>query len=197
MVSSTLFSRLLQDAAKNGIVPSRSQKSVDWLRNRARDVGSVPTNKVFADTSRLVDSVEPGGLFIFKYDPKTKKDLPYYDTLPVVFPFAPTDDGFLGLNVHYLPHVLRARLMDGLYDHLSNDKMDNSTRLNISYQLLKRASSLEYFKPCVKRYIGRHVMSRFVRVAPKEWELCLFLPLERFEKASTSRVWADSRRMLR
>ena len=196
MTASVLFSKLLQDAQRQGVALNRSQKSVDWLRERARDVKSVQTKKLFEDKSRLVNSVEPGNLYLFQYDPKTKKDLPYYDRFPLVFPFAATEDGFMGLNMHYLPHLLRARLMDGLYEYTSNEKMDKTTKLKINYNLLKSVSKLEYFQPCIKRYIGNHVTSRFIYITPKEWELCLFLPLERFEKASTSRVWADSRRKI-
>lgn len=196
MTASVLFSKLLQDAQRQGIAVNQTRKSIDWLRERARDVKSVQTKKLFEDKSRLVNSVEPGSLFLFQYDPKTKKDLPYYDRFPLVFPFASTEDGFMGLNMHYLPHLLRARLMDGLYEYTSNEKMDKTTKLKISYDLLKSVSKLEYFRPCIKRYLGNHVTSRFIYITPKEWELALFLPLERFEKATTSRVWADSRRKI-
>lgn len=196
MTASILFSKMLQDAQRQGIALNRSQKSVDWLRERARDVKTVQTKKLFEDKSRLVNSVEPGSLFLFQYDPKTKRALPYYDRFPLVFPFAETEDGFMGLNMHYLPHLLRARLMDGLSDYMTNEKMDKTTKLKLNYGLLNKVSKLEYFRPCIKRYIGAHVMSRFIYIAPQEWELCLFLPLERFEKASTARVWADSRRKI-
>lgn len=196
MTASVLFSKLLQDAQRQGIAVNQTRKSIDWLRERARDVKSVQTKKLFEDKSRLVNSVEPGSLYLFKYDPKLKDVLPYYDRFPLVFPFASTEDGFMGLNMHYLPHILRARLMDGLYEYTSNEKMDKTTKLKISYDLLKSVSKLEYFRPCIKRYLGNHVTSRFIYITPKEWELALFLPLERFEKASTSRVWADSRRKI-
>ena len=79
MTASVLFSKLLQDAQRQGIAVNQTRKSIDWLRERARDVKSVQTKKLFEDKSRLVNSVEPGSLFLFRYDPKTKKDLPYYD----------------------------------------------------------------------------------------------------------------------
>jgi len=35
----------------------------------------------------MVDSVEPGGMYMFLYDPKTKAKLPYFDRFPLIFPF--------------------------------------------------------------------------------------------------------------
>jgi hypothetical protein len=34
-------------------------------------------------------------------------------------------------------------------------------------------------------------------VYPSEWDIALFLPTERFEKATTSQVWADSKKKVR
>jgi hypothetical protein len=31
-----------------------------------------------------------------------------------------------------------------------------------------------------------------IYVEPKEWDVALFLPLQRFQKASDQQVWADS-----
>ena len=48
--------------------------------------------------------------------------------------------------------------------------------------------------PCVKRYLGDHVKSSTVRIDADEWEIAIFLPVERFQKESKKTVWADSRR---
>ena len=49
---------------------------------------------------------------MFFYDPKFKKTLPYYDTFPLVLPLETYNDGFLGINMHYLPIPLRVNLLD-------------------------------------------------------------------------------------
>ena len=48
--------------------------------------------------------------------------------------------------------------------------------------------------PCVKRYLGDRIVSQTVRIDADEWEVAIFLPVERFQKASKGEVWADSRR---
>lgn len=196
MTAAVLFSSLLKDVAQKRQEGARSQASIDWLREKARAVKTVNPKSLLEDKSRAVSAIEPGSMYLFQYDPKLKGVLPYYDALPLVFPFAADSDGFMGLNMHYLPHLLRARLMDGLYEHLTNEKMDKTTKLNVSYSQLKKASKLKYFEPCIKRYLYSHVKSRFIYIAPSEWDLVLFLPLERFNKASRARVWEQSRNMV-
>lgn len=137
-----------------------------------------------------------GRLLMFYYDPKLKEILPYYDRFPLVIPVNFYDDGFLGLNLHYLPIPMRKQLLDALFTHYKNQHLSEKKRLQLDYELLKGASKYRWFKPCLKRYLYGHVRSKFHVVDPKEWEMVITLPLERFEKASTSKVWADSRRKI-
>ena len=81
--------------------------------------------------------------------------------------------------------------MDSLNKYATNDRYDRTTRLNLSYQLLKRFGRAV---PCVKRYLGDHVVSETVRIDADEWEIAIYLPVERFQKESARTVWKDSRR---
>ena len=146
---------------------------------------------------RLVTNVGIGRMYLFMYDPKTKDDLPYFDRFPLIFPFQKVTGGFYGVNMHYLPHILRARLMDALYTVANNKANDDTTKLRLSYQVLDSASKFRYFKPCVKHYLNNHVKSRFLWVPAEQWDTALFLPLERFVGANKQQVWRDSRRMVR
>jgi hypothetical protein len=101
--------------------------------------------------------------------------------------------GFLGINLHYLPPTLRASLFDGLTRFKSKTA---SKDLAINYQILTKYSSLSYFKPCVKRYLYGHVRSKFMYIEPEEWPIAIFLPLQKFQKASAGKVYADSRKSL-
>jgi hypothetical protein len=109
----------------------------------------------------------------------------------------PAEGGFYGINLHYLPPSLRANLMDALYSITNNKRYDENTKLRISYATLKNASKYRYFKPCFKHYLASHVKSRFIEIQPVEWDIALFLPTERFEKAGKSKVFADTRKMLK
>ena len=109
----------------------------------------------------------------------------------------PAPKGFYGLNLHYLPLDLRARLLDSLLDNINNKKYDETTRFRLSYDMLNRASKLKAFKPCFKRYLTGHVRSRLARVDAPEWEIATFLPTADWEKSSASSVYSDSRKKMR
>jgi len=81
--------------------------------------------------------------------------------------------------------------MDELKSNTNNNKFDETTRLNVNYDLLKRYGRAV---PCVKRYLGSQVRSATVRIDADEWEIAIFLPVERFQKESKDVVWKDSRR---
>ena len=53
-----------------------------------------------------------GNMYMFFYDPKYKETLPYYDGFPLIIMLGPAKGGFMGLNLHYLPPAVRARLLD-------------------------------------------------------------------------------------
>jgi hypothetical protein len=75
----------------------------------------------------------------------------------------------------------------------NNDKMDETTRLKVTYEILKTTARFKYFKPCVKMYLYSHVRSSgWLIVKPKKWHTALTLPIARFQKASEAKVHSDS-----
>jgi len=193
---SNLFQTLELAAFKKGITP-RSAESRAWFRRKAGALGKVDRNQIMNEPEmKLTGKQFPGGMFMFFYDPKGKDTLPYYDSFPLTIIVGGAPGGFTGLNLHYLPMVLRAKLLDGLLDVASDKKYNENTRFNLSYSMLKKASSMKYFKPCFKRYLMSNVRSRFAIVPAPEWEVATFLPTQDFQKSSKSSVWADSRRMI-
>lgn len=158
----------------------------------SRAAGPVIKTELMADQLRKASDSVIGNMYFFVYDPKHKKTLPYYDTFPLVFPIEIYDDGFLGLNFHYLDYKQRILLLGELSSLANNKKYDNTTKLLLSYKKIKAFS--QFFQPTVKRYLSGHVRSQFIRIFPDEWENALFLPLQNFEKATTGKVWKDSRK---
>ena len=171
-----------------------------WLREQARGVTTpIDTKRVLNNTrttDRLVTNITVGRMYLFMYDPKMKQELPYYDRFPLIFPFRRVKGGFYGINMHYLPHMMRAKLMDALYTLANNQSQDDTTKLRLSYQILARASRFRFYQPCVKHYLNNHVRTRFLWIPADQWETALFLPLERFVGATKQQVWKDSRRMV-
>lgn len=149
-------------------------------------------NSVSSGSFQGFSSLLIGQMVMYIYDAKHKETLPYWDRFPLVFPINLKDDGFLGINLHYLPPYERARLMTALYGLINNRKIDEKTKLNISYRILANSSRYRYFKPCVKRYLSGHLRSRLYIINPLEWDRVLLLPLANFQKAEDYKVWQDS-----
>jgi len=193
-----LFDEILADGIRRGQIPARERKAREWYRDAATRFTTVDENKMMkSDRDRLTTNPQYGSMYFFIYDAKHKQTLPYWDRFPLIFPFEDAPGGFRGLNMHYLPLPLRAKLMDALYDVSSNDRFDETTKLKLNYQTLKSASQYKYFKPTVHHYLSSHLKSRFLYIYPSEWDIALWLPLERFQKADKERVWKDSREIIR
>lgn len=187
-----LIDRIKQSLAKEGLTP-RTNKARDWLRAKIKDLR--PSRQaLLADRNRLRDKSIIGRMYFFYYDPKTKDKLPYYDRFPLVIPIERYPDGFLGLNLHYIHPKQRIILLDKLSEFANNSKYDETTKLRLSYDLLKAASKVYEMNACIKRYLFSHVDSRFLEISADEWDIAALLPMESFVKANTNKVYSDSRK---
>jgi hypothetical protein len=192
------FQKLAARGKLSGIdIKRNSEKAKNWFRDEAMKVKSMSVNK-FRDSTTPFQNIENlsqnsiGKLYTFVYDPKHKEVLPYYDTFPLIFPIDMKADRMLGINLHYLPPYLRARLMDALYQTSNNSKFDKTTQLKINYDILKSATQFKYFRPCLKMYLFSHVRSPFMYIKPEAWDYTILLPLARFQKKSNEYVWMSS-----
>ena len=150
-----------------------------WYRNRIKELGTPSQAQLIRD-GKITGRVNFGALNMFIYDPKLKNKLPYYDTFPLVLPIERYRDGFLGINFHYLPYALRARLLSRLDP-------------NANYSALK---NVKLVKPTLKRYLNTNVRSRFRKLEEEDFMTAIMLPVQRFKKSSTNKVWSDSRKVI-
>lgn len=193
----SIYTTLVKQATKSGLdITDRSKKSITWLRQKYNEISknSVRTTNFINESERKRNIGKVGRMYMFVYDPKGKDTLPFYDRFPLIYMVEPAEGGFYGINLHYLPPILRAKLMDALYETQVNGVVGNeTTRLKISYQILKAAARFRWFKPCFKHYLFQHMRSKFIYVPPEEWDMTVFLPTEQFKKATREQVWKDSR----
>ena len=151
-----------------------------WYRNRIKELGT-PSVPELLRSGKLSKTPTGKSLNMFVYSPKGRNKLPYYDTFPLVLPLKNMEGGFLGLNFHYLPYALRARLLDAA----------GGDNLNIGAIEKNRLT-----KPCIKRYLFGYTRSMFRKIDDEDNLTAIMLPVQRFKKASTSEVWSDSRKMI-
>ena len=172
-MAETYFDKI-QQQVKTGNEPFK------WYRNRIKELGT-PSVPELLRSGELDRRPHFGSLNMFVYSPKLRNKLPYYDTFPLVLPLKRYNDGFLGLNFHYLPYSLRARLLDAAgQDELSVSAVEG-------YSLTK---------PTIKRYQYGYARSMFRKVDSEDNLTAIMLPVQRFKKAGENKVWGDSRKMI-
>ena len=193
---SNIFQTVEQEAFRAGIDP-RTKESRAWFMRKLKSMKNVSANALMKDDSLTIANKQLiGSMNMFFYDPKTKDTLPFYDRFPLAVIVGPAEGGFYGLNLHYLPMILRAKLLDALMDNTNNKKYNDTTKFKLTYKKLQATSKTKWFKPCFKHYLTSQMKSKFARVPANEWEIATFLPVARWEKASQSTVYKNSREMI-
>ena len=195
MAVTSLLSTLAKAVAK-GEVRGRARRSAQWFREKLRGLkgeaknrfSSTNPDKFYRESPNKISPLslkrraELGDLFCYHYDPKYKKTLPYYDMFPLIMLIGSDKDTFLGCNFHYLNPRFRAILLDKLTQKIG-EGMPNWTKL----------SKIREIAPTIKRYRFDHIDKKVIQIEEDEKEMAIFLPLERFKKASKSSVWSDSK----
>lgn len=171
-------------------------KSYQWYQSQIRKLGlnsMTPDKAMESGIGKLVKNIEPGKMYLFMYNPKMAAKLPYYDEFPLVMPFNVVKGGFLGINLHYLPPLLRMKLLNELLKLSDTPKISKTTLLRMSWNVIGNFSRFPEVKPCVKRYLYPNIQSRFLEVNPEDWRAAIFLPLESFQGESKTSVYQLSR----
>lgn len=181
-----------------------SRDSLNWLTKRIQDLRNpyLLAKPLSKETHRYVRSTDKqkflmGGLYYFYYDPKTKSDLPYYDIFPLVMPLKREADGFIGLNLHYLPLRYRVNFMKKLLPFAVYNIDDEIKRIRVTYPILDSSSKFKEFRPCIKKYLYTHIRSRILAVEPQEWDIAMYLPVQQFKKEPAKVVWQESVEQIR
>ena len=142
-----------------------------WFIEQASNLTKDPKQLIQENTQNLESSVDIGRLYLFLYDPKTKKKLPYYDMAPLSMILEKGTEGFVGVNFHYLPPQLRLGL------------------LGSEPRTILRSKEV---KPLMRNYLYSNVKSRFLNILQEEWDMVSALPVERFRKQNKSTVWNET-----
>lgn len=173
------------------------RKSFNWymtqVRQLAKNINS-PAQAMRSDIFEVEGTFEVGSMYLFRYDPKMKDKLPYYDTFPLVLPYEPARGGFYGLNLHYLPYMMRAKLLGELMETANSRTIGKDTKMRYNWALLKQVG--DAVQPCVKRYLLNNVVTQFYKVNPEDWKAAIFLPIENFQGATKDEVFRKSRAMI-
>jgi len=167
-------------------------KSLKWFSQFVpKNYNRVRAARMMRDRDMWADSIRPGTMMFFEYDAVNKSTLPVWDRYPLVFAWDIWKGGngnfgesgktyFIAINLHYLPPALRFAAMKALITKRNEKRYRDSTRLRISWNVLKSLSNSKYFEHSVKIYRMDAVKSKFIVVPAQSWEMAVFLPLARW-----------------
>jgi hypothetical protein len=167
-----------------------------WIRGLRKRYGEGRVTPIIWPDNR-------GQMYMFQYTPKLfrAKKLDHWDRLPLVIVLDIYSDGFLGMNLHYLPRKPRAVLLQELGRRISpriekglqgtditseivrskSKSLENAKTMFREYRIIKHKGRLfRYAKPCFKRYKYNSITSRMFKIPVFEWELAAHLPSDRF-----------------
>jgi hypothetical protein len=193
----SIFEKTSNEVRQEEITP-RTKESMLWLTQKMKTIRlnsrpevlrspELKQRKQLLPTRPMI-----GSMHMFKYRPKHKATLPYYDEYPVVILVGKAEGGFLGLNLHYLPPVLRSRFLQFMYEKTNNNKFDETTRFTAMWKRINKGATRRYLAPMIKHYLTSNIPGYIAQVQSNEWEIASYLPFQRFRKANQNKVWLDA-----
>ena len=159
-----------------------TQAAIQWYMKKIKEI-DVDGAKFLA-REKKANRFEPGDMYFYRYVAKGKDELPYWDLYPLIFPFNTYPNGFIGINLHYLHPMARARILDALQEVSGSNR-----KMLLSWEILKGMSKISLIEKCVKRYLYTHVASPMVKIEKKDWLPAALMPLQSFQKQSSDYVW--------
>jgi hypothetical protein len=131
----------------------------------------------------------------YGYDAKHADTLPFWDRYPlIIFLDIQKNGNMLGLNLHYLPPVTRAKILALLMKTVTATKLRHDVRMKVTYQMCRDIAAYQPLQFCLKSYIPNRITTKVVRVQPNEWQHAIFFPSDRFQNKSNRYVWAQANR---
>lgn len=142
---------------------------------------------------------QPGKIYVFKYDPKYKKELPWFDANPVVLAIEQVNNNDLGINLNLLPVPYKEKLLDELFTkmRIKVDKKETDEilkidalkekPLRITYDGIKAYLEKDGYEFALRQYIPSRKKDQAV-VSYSKWPeiaLCDFMD---FNKTNVMKV---------
>ncbi len=149
-----------------------------WINTKAMNLTSGVVQKRLLHSNRG-SSATIGNLYFYKYDPKHKATLTIYDKYPMTFPIKMYGNGFLGVNMHYLPVGQRRQFVKSVQDYKETSDI---SRIDVGAELISELEQTgriyKIIPEAVHRYLFTHVRSRFIQILPEEYEKAVQLRID-------------------
>ena len=171
-------------------IPSDIKSSLDWFLTKVSGMEKDGSKVLRSYRDEVVTKIKLGDMYLYKYLPEHRKTLPYYDIYPMIIALDYKKDGFLGINLHYVPPKYRVVLLNNLQNTIKT--VAGRDIFKIKYPIIAASKKYAYAMPCLKHYKYKQLKSMVRRIPHEEWSLASILPIEKFKKKSKQTVWKES-----
>ena len=163
--------------------------SIRWYRQKVQELLPKPqVRRMIREgykTQKVTVRPNFGMMNLFYYRPKGAEKLPYYDIFPLVIPMGRRlNDGFVGINFHYLSVPQRWLLLERLSMFQIPSELDSFDSeegagevMALFWSKIRRKRGV---KPIVRRYLTKNIQSYFLKIELSEMLIALAIPMERF-----------------
>ena len=174
--------------------------SIRWYRQKVQALLPKPQVRQMIregiKTQKVTARPNFGMMNLFYYRPKGAEKLPYYDIFPLVIPIGRRlNDGFVGINFHYLSVPQRWLLLERLSMFQVPSELDAFDTeegagdvMALFWSKIRRKRGV---KPIVRRYLTKYIQTRFLKIELSEMLIALAIPMERFYTGK----WGGRKRM--
>jgi hypothetical protein len=183
-------------SATGGLVDRHTAESLLWFRRRVSKDTKLNRQALIkshgdykAKRGRENRNTIVGKLFYFHYEAETAgdKERGVFDEFPMVFIFNSTKSKegkqvLWGLNLHYATPAERAILYMKLLKLKNTKGWTEKTKLRVSWALIKQVAAHPVYTKCVHAYRVDRMKSRMIEIEPYDWEVAVFLQLQRWKK---------------
>lgn len=181
MAEKNQFEKILRGSRYQ--ISKLADQSNAWYRKEIGQLNKIKFNpRSFILGGDNYKRVEIGKMYLYRYAPKYMDTLEIWDEYPLVLPFTPTENGFIGINFHYLPYKHRAWLLDRL---LKTASLKND-RLRVSWQILNAVSRVNVGEMATHRYIASHITTPLRVVRIEDYGSAIMLPIAKFHGNNAS-----------
>ena len=143
---------------KHGSKAAARIAAADWYDRGIKAMNEKGVQRVSRPT-------EPGKIYVFKYDPKHKEKLPWWDMSPIVLSLDSVELNDFGINLNLLPIMVKEELLDLVYDRFSSQIKNQSAGKRASNAKLQGELSLTWqgAKNFLKRFGYDFAVRQYIR----------------------------------
>lgn len=153
-------------------------------------------DRFYDGTRKYPRSMRIGDVMAYGYTAVTpiSKHFPYYDLYPLIIVLDTSPKHFLGVNMHFLPPLLRQRFFDQCRRTAAGTVAGGRASMSVEYTDIKEEAALEIGMACIRRYRFDAIRTRLIRVPSDQWLNAVNLPTMRiFPSGITpNKAWRDS-----